>query len=143
MQVIGERLQSIGAEVGVTTGRKRRCGWLDVVVLKYSQMINGYSCLNVTKLDVLDTFDEIQIAIAYTSLYLMVDDNRYRLNGKELASFPADLTDLEKVEVVYETMPGWKKDITKCRRWDELPVEAQKYIYRIQELVGVKGALWL
>lgn len=97
---VGETLQDVGAEYGVTTGRKRRCGWLDLVVLKYSNLINGYTSLNITKLDVLDKFKEIEVGVAY------------KLNGKELPSFPEDLIDLAKVEVVYKKFPGWEQDIT-------------------------------
>ncbi|KAK9703323.1 Adenylosuccinate synthase [Basidiobolus ranarum] len=122
----GERLQSIGAEVGVTTGRKRRCGWLDLVVLKYSHMINGYSSINITKLDVLDTFPEIKVATAY------------KLNGEVMDSFPADLGTLGKVEVQYETLPGWQSDISKCRKFEELPVNAQKYVQYIENFLGTK-----
>ena len=93
-------MQNVGQEWGATTGRKRRCGWLDMVVLKYSNMINGYHSINITKLDVLDGFEEIKIGIAY------------RLNGELLSSFPADLKMLENVEVIYESMPGWKQDIS-------------------------------
>ena len=124
----GERLQSIGAEYGVTTGRKRRCGWLDVVVLKYSHMINGYTSLNLTKLDVLDTFDEIKIGVKY----------RLKDDGTELESFPADLSVLERVQVEYETLPGWKQPITECRKWSELPRNCQLYVKRIEELLGVR-----
>ena len=100
MNKVGETLQDVGAEYGVTTGRKRRCGWLDLVVLKYSNLINGYTSLNITKLDVLDKFKEIEVGVAY------------KLNGKELPSFPEDLIDLAKVEVVYKKFPGWEQDIT-------------------------------
>ncbi len=93
-------MQSVGQEVGTTTGRKRRCGWLDLVVLKYSHMINGYTSLNLTKLDVLDQLEEIKIGVAYN------------YNGVVLDSFPADLSILSQVEVVYETLPGWKADIS-------------------------------
>ncbi|KAI3655729.1 hypothetical protein MP638_003470 [Amoeboaphelidium occidentale] len=123
---VGEKLQKIGGEIGVTTGRKRRCGWLDVVVLRYSTMINGYTSLNLTKLDVLDSFDEIKIGVAYV------------LNGKRIETFPASLKSLENAEVVYETMPGWMKSIKDVRKWDDLPENAKKYVVRVQELVGVK-----
>lgn len=126
LNAMGDHLQTVGAEFGVTTGRKRRCGWLDAVVLKYSHMINGYTSINVTKLDVLDDLDEIKIGVAY------------KHNGKELDSFPADLDLLSQVEVIYETLPGWKTDISKCRTWDELPENAKAYIQRIEGLVEVK-----
>ena len=116
----------MGAEFGTTTGRRRRCGWLDLAVLKYSNMINGYTSLNITKLDVLDQLDEVKLGIAY------------RFNGELLDSFPSDLSVLEKVEVVYETMKGWNTDISQCRTVEELPLNAQKYIQRIEELIGVK-----
>lgn len=121
----GDKLQTIGAEYGVTTGRKRRCGWLDLVVLKYSTMINGYTSLNITKLDVLDTFKEIQVGVGY------------KLNGKTLNSFPEDLIDLGKVEVIYETLPGWDEDITKIQTYDELPANAKKYLEFIEMFVNV------
>ncbi|KAF9185731.1 phosphoribosylaminoimidazole carboxylase ade2 [Haplosporangium sp. Z 767] len=122
---IGEYLQTVGFEVGVTTGRKRRCGWLDMVVVNYSTIINGYTSLNITKLDILDQLDEIKVGVAY------------KADGKVLEGFPANLALLERVEVVYETMPGWKTDISKCRTFEDLPVNAQKYIRRIEELCGV------
>jgi adenylosuccinate synthase len=124
---IGRILQTVGAEVGVTTGRKRRCGWLDAVVLRYSHAINGYASLNLTKLDVLDSLDEVRIGV------------EYELNGKSLpaGAFPARLEDLGQVKVRYETMPGWKRSIAKCKTYDELPAQARAYVERIEELVGV------
>ncbi|ODQ79125.1 hypothetical protein BABINDRAFT_37920 [Babjeviella inositovora NRRL Y-12698] len=121
----GEKLQTIGAEYGVTTGRKRRCGWLDLVVLKYSNAINGYTSLNITKLDVLDTFKEIQVGVAY------------KYNGKVLDSFPEDLYALGKVEVVYETLPGWEVDITQVKTYAELPENAKKYLKYIEDFLDV------
>ncbi|KAG5421150.1 ADE12 [Candida metapsilosis] len=122
---VGETLQDVGAEYGVTTGRKRRCGWLDLVVLRYSTLINGYTSLNITKLDVLDKFKEIKVGVAY------------RLNGKELKSFPEDLIDLAKVEVIYETLPGWETDITKIKNYDDLPENAKKYLTFIEDYLQV------
>ncbi|RUS19215.1 Adenylosuccinate synthetase [Endogone sp. FLAS-F59071] len=122
---VGELLQTVGGEIGVTTSRKRRCGWLDLVVLKYSNMINGYTSLNVTKLDVLDTLSTIKVATAYL------------IDGKPLASFPADLEVLERVEVQYEELPGWQCDISSARTFKELPAEAQNYVRRIEEEIGV------
>lgn len=127
---IGEHLQTVGAEFGVTTGRKRRCGWLDIPVLKWSHMINDYTSINLTKLDVLDQLEEIKIGVAY------------KIDGKELEAFPADLGVLGKVEVEYETMPGWKSDISKVRSYEDLPVNARKYVERIEELLGVKSG-WI
>lgn len=121
----GEKLQNIGAEFGVTTGRKRRCGWLDLVVLKYSTLINGYTSLNITKLDVLDTFKEIPVGVSYT------------LRGKKLDLFPEDLNVLGKVDVEYVTLPGWEQDITKITAYEDLPENAKKYLKFIEDFVGV------
>lgn len=96
---VGNKLQEIGREFGVTTGRRRRCGWLDLVVLKYSHAINYYSAINITKLDILDTFPTIKVAIAYKD----------PKTGQELDSFPASLDVLEGVEVVYKEFKGWEK----------------------------------
>jgi len=124
---IGLHMQTVGAEIGVTTGRKRRCGWLDCVVLKYSHQINGYSSLNLTKLDVLDDLETLKIGVAY------------KVNGQLLppGMMPATLTDLAKVEVVYESLPGWQQSIAHCRKFEELPPNAQAYVNRIEEVVGV------
>ncbi|EMG49589.1 hypothetical protein SBY92_004541 [Candida maltosa Xu316] len=122
---VGETLQDVGAEYGVTTGRKRRCGWLDLVVLKYSALINGYTSLNITKLDVLDKFKEIEVGVAYT------------LHGKELKSFPEDLNNLGKVEVVYKKFPGWEQDITGIKKYEDLPENAKAYLKFIEEYLEV------
>lgn len=122
---IGETLQEVGAEFGVTTGRKRRCGWLDLVMLKYSTLINGYTDLNITKLDVLDKFKEIKIGIAY-----------YR-DGQRLESFPEDLIKLGNVEVEYVTLPGWETDISKITDYNDLPENAKKYLKYIEDFLNV------
>jgi adenylosuccinate synthase len=124
---VGTKLQEIGREFGVTTGRRRRCGWLDLVVLKYSTAINHYTALNLTKLDVLDTFETIKIATAY------IDPE----TGEELQSFPADLDLLSRVKVVYHEMPGWNKPITGAKSFYDLPRAARDYVvsallYRIR-----------
>ncbi|KAJ3098249.1 hypothetical protein HDU97_004171 [Phlyctochytrium planicorne] len=125
LNATGDHLQSVGAEFGVTTGRRRRCGWLDTVVLKYSHLINGYTSINLTKLDVLDGLDEIKIGVAYIH------------NGQRYTEFPSDLKKLAESTVEYETLPGWKTDISKVRSFDGLPVNAQKYVRRVEQLVGV------
>jgi adenylosuccinate synthase len=122
----GEKLQQIGREYGVTTGRKRRCGWLDLVVVKYSNAINWYDALNLTKLDILDTFPDIQVA------------TKYAYNGQEMQSFPADMQILENMEVKYETLPGWQTSTVGLKKWDDLPENAKKYIEFIEKFVGVK-----
>ncbi|KAF7251503.1 Adenylosuccinate synthetase isozyme 1, partial [Varanus komodoensis] len=124
-QEIGNLLQSRGHEWGVTTGRKRRCGWLDLVILRYAHMINGFTALALTKLDILDVLDEIKIGVAY------------KLNGKRIPYFPANQEILQKVEVEYETMPGWKTDTTNARKWEDLPPKAQNYIRFVENHVGV------
>ncbi|XP_009994156.1 PREDICTED: adenylosuccinate synthetase isozyme 1 [Chaetura pelagica] len=122
---IGDLLQNRGHEWGVTTGRKRRCGWLDLVILKYAHMINGFTALALTKLDILDVLDEIKIGVAY------------KLGGKRIPYFPANQEILQKVEVEYETMPGWKTDTTGARKWEDLPPKAQNYIRCVENHVGV------
>uniref|UniRef100_A0A7S3XG82 Adenylosuccinate synthetase, chloroplastic n=1 Tax=Picocystis salinarum TaxID=88271 RepID=A0A7S3XG82_9CHLO len=124
---MAERVREEGGEYGTTTGRPRRCGWLDVVALDYACTINGFTHLNITKLDVLSVLDEIKLGVAYKAP-----------NGDVLPAFPSDLTLLEQVEVVYETLPGWKSDISKCRTWSDLPAAAQAYVRRVEELTGVE-----
>ncbi|KAL8930126.1 MAG: hypothetical protein Q9208_000743 [Pyrenodesmia sp. 3 TL-2023] len=125
----GDKLQSIGREFGVTTGRRRRCGWLDLVVLKYSCAINHYTSLNLTKLDVLDTFPTIKVAVAYK-------DTR---SGSVMESFPADLDalDSDRCEVVYEELKGWERSIAGTKTYDSLPEEAKAYVEFIEKKVGV------
>jgi len=125
---IGEHLQTVGREVGVTTGRKRRCGWLDLVVLKHSMMVNHYTSLNLTKLDILDNLPEIKVAVAYRS----TDD------GSEIGAFPPDLSILKRIEPVYETLPGWSSSIANLTSYDELPKEAKNYIGFIERFVGCR-----
>nr|OQO16780.1 Adenylosuccinate synthetase [Rachicladosporium sp. CCFEE 5018] len=123
---IGDTLQEVGHEFGVTTGRRRRCGWLDLVVVKFSNSINWYDVINLTKLDILDDFEEIQVATAYEH------------KGNVLTSFPADLGVLEELTVKYETLPGWKSNTAGLRKWEELPVNARKYVEYIEKFVGVR-----
>lgn len=128
---IGTKLQEIGREFGVTTGRRRRCGWLDLVVVRYSALVNGYTALNLTKLDVLDQFPEIRVAVAY----------RDRATGEDFPAdgYPADLERLSRAEVVYRTFEGWMEDITAVRTWDALPAKCRAYVEFIEEFVGVKA----
>ena len=110
----------------MTTGRKRRCGWLDIPVVQYGHMINNYQSINLTKLDILDDLDEVKIGVAY------------KINGTRLlpGQMPSTLEDLYNVEVEYETMPGWKTSIEHCETFDSLPDNAKAYVNRIEELVG-------
>ncbi|KAL2213922.1 adenylosuccinate synthetase [Sarocladium strictum] len=123
---IGTKLQEIGREWGTSTGRRRRCGWLYLVVLKFSHSINYYTSLNLTKLDILDTFETIKIAIAY------------KVDGQELESYPADLEILERAEVVYHEMPGWQTPTTGAKTYYDLPKKARDYVEYIEKFVGVK-----
>lgn len=118
----GDKLREIGGEYGVTTGRPRRCGWLDGVVLRYSARVCGMTDLALTKLDVLDQMEELKICVAY------------RYGGQTLTEFPASLSAMEQCEPIYETLPGWQQDISSCRNYDELPENAKAYIKRVEEL---------
>lgn len=120
----GDALRDAGHEYGTTTGRPRRCGWLDLVALKYAQNLNGFDTLAMMKGDVLDGLDEIKVAHAY------------RLNGEEITHFPASMVDLGKVEPVYETLPGWKTSTVDARTYDELPQAAKDYVAYIEKYVG-------
>jgi adenylosuccinate synthase len=119
----GDKLQEIGAEFGATTGRRRRCGWLDAVVLRKSAMINGITHLAVTKMDVLDSFEEIKVCTGY------------KMRGKTLEYFPSQTEDLEDIEPVYEVLPGWNTQISKITQWEDLPENARKYLEYISQLV--------
>ncbi|XP_058073615.1 adenylosuccinate synthetase, chloroplastic [Magnolia sinica] len=122
----GDILRVAGMEFGTTTGRPRRCGWLDIVALKYSCQINGFTSLNLTKLDVLSDLPEIKLGVSYK-----------QIDGKLIESFPADLQVLEQLQVVYETLPGWRTDISSIRSYSDLPHAARRYVERIEELVGL------
>lgn len=121
----GLHLSQVGAEYGTTTGRCRRCGWLDIPQMKYSSMLNGFTSLNLTKVDVFTGLDEIKIGKAY------------KYNDEYLTSMPANLSVLDNVQVEYETMPGWSEDISNCKTFEELPPNCQAYVLRVQELIGV------
>lgn len=122
---IGENLRNLGHEFGTVTGRPRRTGWLDLMVVKYAAGLNSLDYLAITRLDILDSFKELKICVGY------------KLNGKDVEGFPADLKDLEACEPVYETLPGWKTDISGIREYDKLPENARKYVERIAEVTGV------
>ena len=117
-----EQVRELGGEYGATTGRPRRCGWFDVGVVRFAARVNGLTGLAVTKLDVLDTLPEIQIAVGY------------EVDGEPLDDFPGDLELLGSVKPVYETMPGWNTSTTSARRWDGLPEAARRYLKRLEEL---------
>ncbi len=122
----GPRLRQLGGEFGATTGRPRRCGWFDAVVGKYGVDINGVSEIALTKLDVLDGFEEIPVCVDY------------EIDGKRLGRMPEDMSLLDKVTPIYETMPGWNASTTEIDRYNDLPENARRYIARIEDLVGAK-----
>ncbi len=126
---VGEHLGKAGAEFGATTGRPRRCGWLDLVALNYSSMINGFTELSVTKLDVLSGLDELKICAQYS------------FNGNIMDRFPSEAHILEQVEPVYKTFPGWKEDISGASTMDDLPRAAQEYISFIEQETGVRVSM--
>ncbi len=122
----GEKLREIGAEYGATTGRARRCGWFDAFLVSYSAMINGIDSVAVTKLDVLSYFEEIKVCIGY------------ELDGKPLKSFPTDVERLSKVKPIYESLPGWNKEISNCHSYAELPETTKDYLKFIADQSGIK-----
>jgi len=122
---IGEFLQTKGREIGVTTKRKRRCGWLDLAVLKYTAWVNGYVAIALTKLDILDELEEIKICVGY------------KLNGERIDRYPASEAELRLVEVEYITVPGWKTSIESIRKFEDLPIQAQDYIRTIEKYLEV------
>lgn len=122
----GDFIREAGHEYGTVTKRPRRIGWLDTVVLRHSKRVSGLTNLCLNCVDVLTGLDEIKICVAY------------ELNGKRIYHYPASLKQLQACKPVYETLPGWKEDITGCKTLEELPENARNYIHRIQDLVGVK-----
>lgn len=126
---IGQRLGERGHEFGTVTGRKRRCGWFDAVLVRQSCAVAGVTGIALTKLDVLDGLDEIRICIGY------------KLDGKTLAHFPAHSADQAAVEPIYETVDGWSQSTAGARSWAQLPASAIKYIRRVEELIQCPVAL--
>jgi adenylosuccinate synthase len=124
---IGEKLRAVGAEFGATTGRPRRCGWLDALVLRYAARVNGLSGLAMTKLDVLTGFEKILVATAYKLP-----------NGKTVGEFPSDPELLEQAQPIYEELPGWKEPLGDQREYQDLPENTRRYIERVEQLVGVE-----
>ncbi|MCW5821982.1 MAG: adenylosuccinate synthase [Cyanobacteria bacterium TGS_CYA1] len=127
----GERIREIGAEVGVTTGRPRRCGWFDAVLGRYAVRINGLDCLAITKMDVLDGFDEIKVCIEYKN----------KETGKVYKDLPSIGAMFAQMEPVYKTLKGWKQSTVNCRKFSELPDAAQKYLEFIEQELDVPVAI--
>jgi adenylosuccinate synthase len=126
---MGARLRESGSEYGAVTGRPRRCGWYDAVAARYAARVNGLDGLALTKLDVLDGLETIQICTAY------------RAGGRTITDFPADTGQLAQCEPVYESIPGWDAPTKGLRRFDRLPAAARRYIARLEELSGVPAAI--
>jgi len=123
---LGEAIRKRGNEYGAVTGRPRRCGWLDLPLLRYSVMINGISWLVVTKLDVLDELAEIPVCVSY------------KINGKKTSEIPAQATGFDKIDCVYETLPGWRKSTEGITTYDKLPAKAKEYMAFIERESGAK-----
>jgi adenylosuccinate synthase len=124
---MGELLRKRGAEYGTSTGRPRRCGWYDAVAVRFSARLAGYSGIALTKLDVLDSLERIRIATAY----------RDPADGRQWDTVPASTSAYQRLEPVYEDLPGWQSDTTACRSWVALPDNARAYVERLEELAGV------
>ncbi|MCX8009622.1 MAG: adenylosuccinate synthase [Ignavibacteria bacterium] len=122
----GDKIRELGAEFGATTGRPRRCGWLDLVALKFSTQLNGFDYLAITKLDVLSQFDEIKVCIAYES------------NGSQLDYFPSNTNLLMSVKPIYVTLKGWQSSISTVKYYEELPAEAKDYLNYIEDYISTK-----
>ncbi|MBI4040293.1 MAG: adenylosuccinate synthase [Deltaproteobacteria bacterium] len=122
---IGDYLQKKGHEFGTTTGRRRRCGWADIVGLKYAIRVSGMTSLAMMKIDVMTGLDQVKICVGY------------QYQGKLLASYPSSSELLEQCEPVYETLPGWKEALTQCQTFEALPKAAQRYIQTIEEMLHV------
>jgi adenylosuccinate synthase len=123
----GELIRQRGNEFGAVTGRPRRCGWFDVPLLRYTATINGFDSLVITKLDVLDEFEEIKVCTGY------------RIDGKEICDMPPTVHEIENVEPVYESLPGWKSSTFGISEYDELPARAKDYLAFLEECTGVEA----
>lgn len=123
---IGDRIRELGHEYGTTTGRPRRCGWLDAVMIRYAAKINGLTALAINHLDTIGKLDRIKLCTAYIK------------DGKEVSYVPASLKEVARCKPVYEEFEGWKEDISNIRKYEDLPENAKKYLKRIEEAVGVK-----
>jgi adenylosuccinate synthase len=122
----GEYLRKTGGEIGVTTGRLRRCGWFDAVIARYATRVNGITDYFLTKLDVLSSLETVPICVGYT------------VDGVRTDDMPMTQTEIHHAVPVYEQLPGWFEDITHCRSFDELPHAAQRYVLRVEELAGAR-----
>lgn len=126
---LGEKIRERGREYGTTTGRPRRCGWFDGAAAAYANRINRFDSVCVMLLDVLDVFDSLRVCTGY------------RLDGREVRGFPATVRDAERLAPVFETLPGWRRETSGARRWDDLPAEAKRYLARLEEVIGAEVGL--
>ncbi|AWI43300.1 adenylosuccinate synthase [Staphylococcus nepalensis] len=126
----GDHIREVGREYGTTTGRPRRVGWFDSVVLRHSRRASGITDLSINSIDVLTGLKEVKICTAY------------ELDGKEITEYPANLKDLQRCKPIFETLPGWTEDITSCRSLEELPMNARRYLERISELCDVQISIF-
>jgi adenylosuccinate synthase len=126
---VGRTLGKRGKEFGVVTGRPRRCGWFDAVLVRQTVRTGGIQGLALTKLDILDGFDEIKVCVGY------------RLDGREIDYLPAAEHAQARVEPIYETIPGWREKTAHARSWADLPAQAIKYVRRLEELIGCPAAI--
>lgn len=125
MDEVGDKIRTQGNEFGTTTGRPRRCGWFDAVIVRYASRVNGLTSISLMLLDVLTGFEKVKICTGY------------KLGDKTISEFPASLEMLDKCEPIYEELDGWNEDISGATTFEELPKNTQRYIERIEELVGV------
>ena len=122
----GARLQQLGGEIGVSTGRTRRCGWYDAVVARYASRVNGLTEFFLTKLDILGAWDRIPVCVAY------------EIDGQRVEEMPMTQTEFHHATPVYEYFEGWRSDISGCRTFDDLPTNAQVYVRALEEMSGAK-----
>jgi len=123
---MGEHLSKVGGEVGVTTGRARRCGWFDAVIARYATRVNGLTDYFLTKLDVLSGLEKVPVCVAY------------EVDGRRCDEMPMTQTDVHHAVPVYEELPGWWEDLSECRRFEDLPANAQNYVLRLEEMIGAR-----
>ena len=121
---IGDLIRERAHEYGTTTGRPRRCGWFDAVAARFSNRINGFTGVAITRLDILDTLAYLKICVGY------------ELNGHTIDYFPSSIAALDKCQPVYEELPGWQAPTTDIRQYSQLPHEAQKYLARLEEVTS-------
>ena len=123
---VGDRIREVGHEYGTTTGRPRRVGWFDSVVMRHSRRVSGITNLSLNSIDVLSGLDTVKICVAYD------------LDGQRIDHYPASLEQLKRCKPIYEELPGWSEDITGVRNLEDLPENARNYVRRVSELVGVR-----